>query len=738
MAELAGFAVGRAPAGVNLPMPIQRPYAADPGTLTEWLVSHTDRVGRDEMLEVLAAMNAKYANVVDATKTPEEVTTLLKELAEDVLASEGLESFLTVTTPEGGKPTIITVSRLSRFRSGIGQVSQFDNDVYGFFGEVEEGQLPPLMKLPDALSMRQALAVREVRVASVEEWIAWYGEGADNPRVPIQGDELMAEEALGNMVTVKVPLLQYVPMAWAPYFMAAQTPEAAMRTLRKLEDGNLSERQDMITASLKFWLKAACMRSGAIGVHRYRSKLHLTWATPRGALDRTLSRWATRRLAPFMSIAAIVPPTIAAPPLPGGGPMAGVPFGAPPHGATGMLPYEARETKVYSPLEHERIRLACGLDLANYEAGRPAIYAVILAEGRSMVKVEAVLQKFMAPAPDDWDPIRLYISQELVRDMKDLKFGWGNENTYDTCHRGISPFAVLQVSMEQQTKRRKTQERADRATYLSTDDVRSLETEPGFCPSSYYGMLNLLRRYIRLLTVLFGGGCAHLTEVQGVYQVLAEKAAVYESMSGELVAETLWQVFVDARDCFSHLGPGLPESQLFTLRHYIRSCSLKVTINCPVNLLLNVQPGPAPGVVSQTSSNATRNGRAAHHGGGSMGSSTLSTLSTPTMQENATRVGGKRTNPQPVPEIVAIMQGLRTHTPGVTMNEFMRSEKLLMADVGIGGRGACLDFMYFGECARPGCTYNHDPQSVSAGKRRDIVKKMNRAVKTFIEKNPGE
>ena len=220
--------------------------------------------------------------------------------------------------------------------------------------------------------------------------------------------------------------------------------------------------------------------------------------------------------------------------------------------------------------------------------------------------------------------------------------------------------------------------------------------------------------------------------------MLAEKAAVYESMSGELVAETLWQVFVDARDCFSHLGPGLPESQLFTLRHYIRSCSLKVTINCPVNLLLNVQPGPAPGVVSQTSSNATRNGRAAHHGGGSMGSSTLSTLSTPTMQENATRVGGKRTNPQPVPEIVAIMQGLRTHTPGVTMNEFMRSEKLLMADVGIGGRGACLDFMYFGECARPGCTYNHDPQSVSAGKRRDIVKKMNRAVKTFIEKNPGE
>ena len=74
-------------------------------------------------------------------------------------------------------------------------------------------------------------------------------------------------------------------------------------------------------------------------------------------------------------------------------------------GAMAMMPYEAQETKVCSLLEHKRIRMACGLDPANNKAGRPPIYAVILAEGWSMVKVEAVLQKFMAPAVDDWDPI---------------------------------------------------------------------------------------------------------------------------------------------------------------------------------------------------------------------------------------------------------------------------------------------------------------------------------------------
>jgi hypothetical protein len=51
-----------------------------------------------------------------------------------------------------------------------------------------------------------------------------------------------------------------------------------------------------------------------------------------------------------------------------------------------------------------------------------------------MVKVEVVLQNFMAPAADDWDLIQVYALQELVHDVKDLKFRWGNENTYDTCH----------------------------------------------------------------------------------------------------------------------------------------------------------------------------------------------------------------------------------------------------------------------------------------------------------------
>ena len=67
--------------------------------------------------------------------------------------------------------------------------------------------MPPLMKLPDALSMRKALAVREMVAATEEEHHVWHGKGLGNPRVLTQGDELVSEAKGGLATNVKVPLL---------------------------------------------------------------------------------------------------------------------------------------------------------------------------------------------------------------------------------------------------------------------------------------------------------------------------------------------------------------------------------------------------------------------------------------------------------------------------------------------------------------------------------------------------
>ncbi len=191
---------------------LQRPYAADPGTLTGWLVKDTIGASDDEVLRILAATNAKYANVNAADVNVDVAANIIKELAEDVFAAESLETFLTVVIPEGGESTVMVISRLSRYRPELGVVSPWTGQGFGFLGEVEEGQLPPLVKLPDTMSLRQALAPKEVLAPTWAEWNSHFG--LDAREVRIRGEELMTVEGGEDAGRrVKVAKLQYIPRA---------------------------------------------------------------------------------------------------------------------------------------------------------------------------------------------------------------------------------------------------------------------------------------------------------------------------------------------------------------------------------------------------------------------------------------------------------------------------------------------------------------------------------------------
>ena len=146
-----------------------------------------------------------------------------------------------------------------------------------------------------------------------------------------------------------------------------------------------------------------------------------------------------------------------------------------------------------------------------------------------------------------------------------------------------------------------------------------------------------------------------------MYQILSAKSAVYETMTAELVAETLWHVFIDAREYFSHTGPELPDSQLFALRDCLRSCSLKTTINCPVALLLG-RTGSSAAVVSHSGMSAGGGSRTTSRGGTGGSTSTMSTLTG--VRTAPAQIGGKWTNPTPIPEIVSIMSDFRTAEAG--------------------------------------------------------------------------
>eukprot|EP00978_Attheya_sp_CCMP212_P010914 scaffold26571_cov52-Attheya_sp.AAC.6 len=116
----------------------------------------------------------------------------------------------------------------------------------------------------------------------------------------------------------------------------------------------------------------------------------------------------------------------------------------------------------------------------------------------------------------------------MALDFKALNFGFGGDTSYDTCHRGLSPFVVAAVSQENARYQRRMQERTRRSTHLSLDDAASLESIPGACPTTYDGLIRLMTTYMTFLAKTVGVRCPHHTEMRAIRKILLHKVATYE------------------------------------------------------------------------------------------------------------------------------------------------------------------------------------------------------------------
>ncbi len=336
------------------------------------------------MLRVLAVTNAKYANV----NTPEDVNAdvavhIIKELTdEDVFAAESLETLLMVVILEGGESTVMAVSHLSCYRPNLGVVSPWTGQGFGFLGEVEEGQLPPLVKMPDTMLLPQALALKEVLVPTWAKWNAHFG--IDAREVRIRGKELMkVEGGKGAGRRVKVAKLQYTPhlFLWRDHARASHEVYTTIDTSagdRESEGGRGTPKE------------VVC---GVLRAQRHRRQSApaqqncIAWVSPAGALDRTLVRWSARKMSPYVSVAS---PTMAImfPPM-----MAG-------HGGCCRCP--AREDKGI-------VRAVAG-EIRSESSYHLCCHADLGEDGSEGGGGLAASGSFFAPDPVDWDPVKVYVS----------------------------------------------------------------------------------------------------------------------------------------------------------------------------------------------------------------------------------------------------------------------------------------------------------------------------------------
>ena len=101
---------------------------------------------------------------------------------------------------------MIVVSGLSRYRPALGTASGWTGDkCLASLGKLG-GTMPPLFKLPDAHSSRQALEPKPMVIPTWSEWNVHYGVRPERSLIPIQGEELMTADTENAGRALNTPL----------------------------------------------------------------------------------------------------------------------------------------------------------------------------------------------------------------------------------------------------------------------------------------------------------------------------------------------------------------------------------------------------------------------------------------------------------------------------------------------------------------------------------------------------
>jgi hypothetical protein len=104
----------------------------------------------------------------------------------------------------------------------------------------------------------------------------------------------------------------------------------------------------------------------------------------------------------------------------------------------------------------------------------------MLTEGcKTIGRVRALLEDILRPQ-DDLSALTtevVHVTDDLAKDVKGLNFGYRNYRSYDTCHRGLSPFTVVNVSMSTMSSRSRKADQLKRQLMWRVE-TRSLIQSP--------------------------------------------------------------------------------------------------------------------------------------------------------------------------------------------------------------------------------------------------------------------
>jgi hypothetical protein len=676
---------GGAPAVATAP---HLPFGGDPGTITGWLLDATSTETSSDISRGLERGFNRLSNNIPGINDA-GYEDAIRNIIDEVIGSDTLITYLTAINIGQESARVTAVHSIHRYSAGFGGSNALHGKTLALLGETVGTQLPMLVQFSSdqSESFAHALAMENVLVPSDEMVEAYY-------LLPTAETVMPQPSVIQGAVQMNLACLCPVPLAWAPYFLDSKTPHDALRMGRELVS-TMTEAEDRDrAASLLDWLRAACVRKGAGIARRGRSLLSLQFepTTPNARVVTCMQQ----RLAPYLLPSAVAPIGMT------GAPAAG------PALAVGTLSSKMGE-KEYSVLETGKIQAACGLTDAQWDTDLPELYPRMLEEGRTTARTKALLEEIFRPADMfSLESVHLSATDDMAKDVKTLSYGHNGDLSYESSHRGISPFTVIGVSMATASRRRRQADRYARTNNLTLTEVTMADTNPDPIPTDYHGLVNLLKRYTMFLQLIVGLRSSHYVEVRRITAELNGHQQMFETLGARQIASLLWQIFLDSRRFFSagiDVRNNLPQSLLRTTYNEVAAGIVQAHLNVPYTELLlgsdledtaygRPETGP-PGGRTQTESRTFRHVPAA---------------------------------------IKTILRGVRSKHPAVTIAEIMAAHvpPLQYAQVKLGPAGSCMDYLCFGNCKNTKCSYKHvSTANIAASRAEAIAPKLGAAYTAY-------
>ena len=101
----------------------------------------------------------------------------------------------------------------------------------------------------------------------------------------------------------------------------------------------------------------------------------------------------------------------------------------------------------------------------------PLFHQQLLEEGCTERGVEAVLSQALRSGKHSNEPRLIYITSELISDIKNCKYGLGWDTLYKNCHMGPPPFAVLHMYQYRYQESNSYRGRIEKASTTTVDNI---------------------------------------------------------------------------------------------------------------------------------------------------------------------------------------------------------------------------------------------------------------------------